>query len=143
VTQEIYTIASALCGSLGAGEADCLQMLCQAAETEWEGRLKDGVTKTDCRQAFACAAAWTALAGFFSGRREEFSSFSAGDLRVESRSGTQDRQQAEDLLKQAERLMAPYCGDAGFVYGLWLTAALVAALLWLNLDFIKRVSKRT
>ena len=46
----------------GAGEAEeaLLELLCQAAEQQWEKRLRPGMTTEDCGKAFPCAVAFTA-----------------------------------------------------------------------------------
>ena len=46
----------------GAGEAEeaLLELLCQAAEQQWEKRLRPGMTAEDCGKAFPCAVAFTA-----------------------------------------------------------------------------------
>ena len=43
----------------GAGEAEeaLLELLCQAAEQQWEKRLRPGMTTEDCGKAFPCAVA--------------------------------------------------------------------------------------
>ena len=48
----------------GAGEAEeaLLELLCQAAEQQWEKRLRPGMTTEDCGKAFPCAVAFTAAA---------------------------------------------------------------------------------
>ena len=48
----------------GAGEAEeaLLELLCQAAEQQWEKWLRPGMTTEDCGKAFPCAVAFTAAA---------------------------------------------------------------------------------
>lgn len=93
-------------------ELDSLERLCLAAERELRGRLRPGVTVEDCQPALLVAAAWMALGALQESRAAgEAASFSAGDLSI-SRSGGQ----GESLRRQAERLMAPYLKDGGFVF---------------------------
>ena len=55
----------------GAGEAEeaLLELLCQAAEQQWEKRLRPGMTTEDCGKAFPCAVAFTAAADLAASRR--------------------------------------------------------------------------
>ena len=54
----------------GAGEAEeaLLELLCQAAEQQWEKRLRPGMTTEDCGKAFPCAVAFTAAADLAAAR---------------------------------------------------------------------------
>ena len=80
----------------GAGEAEeaLLELLCQAAEQQWEKRLRPGMTTEDCGKAFPCAVAFTA----------------AADLAAESCA------LAESLRRTAERLMAPFAVPDDFCF---------------------------
>lgn len=103
----------------GAGEAETvlLEALCQAAETEWTGRLRQGVTPEDCGSAFPCAAAFTAAANLAAGRGgNAVASFQAGDVSVEGRGGADCAALAEALRQTAERLMAPFAQEADFAF---------------------------
>ena len=67
----------------GAGEAEeaLLELLCQAAEQQWEKRLRPGMTTEDCGKAFPCAVAFTAAADLAAARGGEgVSGFTAGFL---------------------------------------------------------------
>ena len=67
----------------GAGEAEeaLLELLCQAAEQQWEKRLRPGMTTEDCGKAFPCAVAFTAAADLAAARGGEgVSGFTAGLL---------------------------------------------------------------
>ena len=57
----------------GAGEAEeaLLELLCQAAEQQWEKRLRPGMTTEDCGKAFPCAVAFTAAADLAAARGGE------------------------------------------------------------------------
>ena len=65
----------------GAGEAEeaLLELLCQAAEQQWEKRLRPGMTTEDCGKAFPCAVAFTAAADLAAARGGE--GVSGGELR--------------------------------------------------------------
>ena len=69
----------------GAGEAEeaLLELLCQAAEQQWEKRLRPGMTTEDCGKAFPCAVAFTAAADLAAARGGEgVSGFTAGSVSV-------------------------------------------------------------
>lgn len=103
----------------GAGEAETalLEALCQAAEAEWTGRLREGMAAEDCGTAFPCAAAFTAAANLAAGRGgDAVASFKAGDVSVEGRGGADSAALAEALRNTAERLMAPYTQAADFAF---------------------------
>ena len=104
----------------GAGEAETalLEALCQAAEAEWTGRLREGMAAEDCGTAFPCAAAFTAAANLAAGRGGggAVASFKAGDVSVEGRGGADGAALAEALRNTAERLMAPLHPGGGFCF---------------------------
>ena len=102
-------------GDAGEAELPLLEVLCEAAELELAGRLKNGLAVEDCGGAFPVAAAWMALAGLYGGRGGgEPSSWTAGAVSVSG--GSSDGEQADTLRGQAERLMAPYLRDDGFYF---------------------------
>ena len=103
--EKILTLAAGLTGA-GEEERELLCALCAAAEQNWRGRLRPGLTPEDCGEAFACAAAFTAAADFGMGRNSGVESFTVGELSVKTGSGGGDR--SGDWRKSAERLMAPY-----------------------------------
>ena len=106
----------ALCRAMGAGQEELLLPLALAVEKQLAGRLKEGVRPEDCGPAFPLAAAMTvmdrlsAMAG--GGGRGGLASFTAGDLTIRTETGTA----AGTLSGQAERLLAPWLGDTGFVF---------------------------
>lgn len=108
--EKIVELALAL-GEVEEAERETLKLLCQAAEEELRGQLREGVTPEKCEPAFVAAAAWTALAGLYAGRSAGVSSFSAGDLTIHQEDGD-----GAVLLAQAERVMAPYRVDEGFAF---------------------------
>ena len=93
----------------GRGNEELLRPLCQAAEREMAGRLREGLSPEDCESAFVPAAAWMVLAWLQAGEAG-VASFTAGNLTIH-RTG----QGAAELTAQAERLMAPYLAD-GFAF---------------------------
>ena len=115
--EEITSIASQLSHAT-AEEAGVLDKLCAAACKELVGKLREGISKEDCRGAFTCAAAWLAAAALLSAREggEGISSLHAGDLSVTRRSGAECREQYKRLRTQAWELMAPYVKDSGFCF---------------------------
>ena len=67
-TQETaLTLARELSGG-GEAEEALLELLCQAAEQQWEKRLRPGMTAEDCGKAFPCAVAFTAAADLAAAR---------------------------------------------------------------------------
>ena len=51
----------------GHGTEELLRPLCQAAEREMAGRLREGLSPEACGPAFPVAAAWLVLAGLEAG----------------------------------------------------------------------------
>ena len=86
----------------GAGEAEeaLLELLCQAAEQQWEKRLRPGMTTEDCGKAFPCAVA----------------GFTAGSVSVRIRGAAESCALAESLRRTAERLMAPFAVPDDFCF---------------------------
>ena len=60
----------------GHGNEELLRPLCQAAEREMAGRLREGLSPEACGPAFPVAAAWLVLAGLEAGT-DGVTSFSA------------------------------------------------------------------
>lgn len=112
---EIFEFAKSV-GQVGPEEEDVLFRLCQAAECELTGKLKDGVSPEGCRGAFVIAAAWMALAGLCVSRQdgESITAWSAGDVSIKGRMSAGE--QAAVYTGQAQRLMAPYCVDDDFAF---------------------------
>jgi len=109
LSDEIYAAAAAGLGEPTEAEQTLLRSLCRAAEAALAARLRGGVSETDCRDAFVCAAAWTALSHFMTGARADgVTGFAAGDLKITKESGAA----ASELLGRAELLMAPYVADS-------------------------------
>ena len=111
VGQQVYAQALLLAGDLDARQSQLLQVLCRAAASSLESRLREGITVEDCKTDFLLAAALYALASL--GDLEEtvqLEEFQAGDLTVrQSKSG---RETASNCLqRQADGLMLPYLKD--------------------------------
>ena len=103
----------------GAGEAEeaLLELLCQAAEQQWEKRLRPGMTTEDCGKAFPCAVAFTAAADLAAARGGEgVSGFTAGSVSVRIRGAAESCALAESLRRTAERLMAPFAVPDDFCF---------------------------
>ena len=103
----------------GAGEAEeaLLELLCQAAEQQWEKRLRPGMTTEDCGEAFPCAVAFTAAADLAAARGGEgVSGFTAGSVSVRIRGAAESCALAESLRRTAERLMAPFAVPDDFCF---------------------------
>lgn len=113
--EEIFALAQAIVNPSEA-ETALLEALCSAAEAELSGRIQGDLTAEDCREAFLCAAAFTAAARMLpcragSGGEE----FTVGDVSI--RSGAGDlTDSAQALSFAAQRLMAPYRRDDGFAF---------------------------
>lgn len=104
--EEILALAVAL-GQIS--ESQQLRTLVRAAQLEWAGRLKEGVSPQDCASAFCIAAAWTALAGLEG--VQTVARFSAGDLTVETGGN-----QSQNLRQMAEEVLRPYLRDVRFAF---------------------------
>lgn len=115
---EIVSMAKAFYGRAPEAEQETLlTRLCEEAFIQWGNRLKSGLTAEDCPAAMIPACAWTALAGFVGGQAGSgsWTSFRAGEVSVSG--GGQGGQTASLALReQAERIMAPYVEDEGFVF---------------------------
>lgn len=116
VLEEIYEAAGKAAPS-GADEA-LLKRLCRAAYARLEGELRSGVTVESCRDAFVCAAVWTALAGLFtqeSAQNWNVESFTVGDVSVKTSAGekTASGGVPGTLVSQAKELLKPYCKGEG------------------------------
>lgn len=116
MTEEILTLARAVSGANDA-ESPLLESLCRAAQRRWESRLRPGLTPEDCREAFVCAAAFTAAADLAAGRGGgAVSAFTAGEVSVKGRGAAESASLARGLRAAAEGLMAPYAGEENFCF---------------------------
>ena len=108
VTEQVYAQALLLAGDLEERQSQLLQILCTAAASSLEARLRDGITPEDCKADFVAAASLYALASLGSvGETEEFQ---AGDLTIrQSRSGKDAASNC--LQRQADMMILPYLKD--------------------------------
>ena len=103
-------------GRVGEEEMETLEALCQAAELEVAGRLREGLAPEDCGPAYVLGCAWLALAGLAgteTGRTPL--RFTAGEVTIQEEGGDAP-QRAQALRLQAETVLAPYLKDRGFVF---------------------------
>lgn len=115
--EKILAIAKVLTKA-DESELELLEILCGVQQTLLEGRLKDGVSKEECGDAFLCAAAFLTAAALESARAggEEASSLRAGDLTVTKRSSGESSKRLDALRAQAWALMRPYTQDGSFCF---------------------------
>ena len=110
MTDLVYAQAALLAGPLDDRQTELLKVLCQAAVSSLEARLRDGVTTDDCRADFVASASLFALAALneagYAGNLEEFR---AGDLTVK-RSGMDTSSRC--LQRQAELIIQPFLKDS-------------------------------
>lgn len=113
--EEILAMAQKL-GRVSDGDLEALEALCQAAEAEVGGRLREGLTPEACGPAYVLGCAWLALAGL-AGNEAGRSPlrFTAGEVSVQEEGGDAP-QRAQALRMQAEAVLAPYLKDRGFVF---------------------------
>lgn len=110
MTEEILTLAAALCGV--EGDRGALETLCAAVCRELDGLLAEGVTAEQCREEYLLAAAWLLAHRWQLCRRAGgITGFSVGDMTVR-REGGPDAQ----LEERARALLAPWCRDRTFVF---------------------------
>ncbi len=116
MTERMTELAKSL-GRVDEAEETAIACLCEAAEQELLGRLKDSVSREDCGSAFDAAGAWIALAGLCEARAagETVTAFSAGELTLKTKNGAEDSG-ADALRRQAERLMKPFLEEDGFCF---------------------------
>ena len=99
-------------GHVAADREEALEALCQAAEGELAGRLRQGVAPEDCGQAFVLACAWLALAGQAAGETGG-GRFTAGEVTIQEGDGAA---RAAALRLQAETVLGPWLADRGFAF---------------------------
>lgn len=101
-------------GQAEESDTQVLEQLCLAAEQALEGRLKEGLTSSDCQPAFALGAAWLALSGLRGAQEiNGVEGFTAGELTVRMGNSTQE---GNRLRQQAEQIMKPYLKDESFAF---------------------------
>ncbi len=112
LTEQVFTQAALLAGQLEAQQTELLKILCQAATSNLENRLRDGLAVEDCKADFVAAASLFALAALQEAGKGGVEEFKAGDLTVR-RSGMDTSSRC--LQHQAELIMGPFVKD-GFLF---------------------------
>lgn len=112
MTEEIYRLAAGLARP-SEEEGELLRLLCREAERRLTRQA--GERREECREALLCAAAFLGAAGLMDSRCGQdigggVERFSVGEVSVTTGGG------GERLRRQAERVMAPYCGGEGFAF---------------------------
>ena len=109
--EQVYAQALLLAGALDERQSRFLQVLCSAAASLLESRLRDGITPEDCKADFVAAASLYALASLGSvGETVSVEEFQAGDLTI--RQSKEGRDAASNCLqRQAEMIILPYLKD--------------------------------
>lgn len=108
----VFAQALRLTGELEQKEQELLRILCAAAASSLELRLKEGLRPQDCAQDFVGAASLYAVAALEEAREESaVEEFKAGDLTVKTGSAKQEGA-AKALFRQAELLAKPYLADS-------------------------------
>lgn len=124
MTSEVNALSAdvlALAGTLAGGRtlSPALETLCLAAVSHWTGRLRPGLTASDCRPALLMACALTALAGQSveeAAANGVVNSLRVGALSMTAGASADPQKRAGALRNEAERLMAPYTADIGFAF---------------------------
>ena len=110
MTDLVYSQAALLAGQLEQRQTELLKVLCHAAVSCLEARLRDGLTADDCKADFVAAASLYALAALNeAGSRVTAEEFKAGDLTVK-RSGMDTSSRC--LQRQAELIIQPFLKDS-------------------------------
>ena len=111
LNEQVYAQALLLAGQLDDRQSQLLQVLCTAAASSLESRLRDGITPEDCKADFIAAASLYALASL-NGVEDtaQVEEFKAGDLSV--RQSSERRDAASNCLhRQADMMILPYLKD--------------------------------
>ena len=111
LSEQVYAQALLLAGDLDERQCQLLQLLCTAATSSLESRLRDGITAEDCKADFIAAASLYALSSL-NGVEEtvQVEEFQAGDLTV--RQSKEGRDAASNCLqRQADMMILPYLKD--------------------------------
>ena len=111
LSEQVYAQALLLAGELEEKQCQLLQILCTAATSSLEARLRDGITPEDCKADFIAAASLYALATLDAiSETLQVEEFQAGDLTIRQSS---DRKAAASncLLRQADMMILPYLKD--------------------------------
>ena len=111
LSEQVYAQALLLAGELEEKQCQLLQILCTAATSSLEARLRDGITPEDCKADFIAAASLYALATL-DGISEtlQVEEFQAGDLTIRQSSDRKDAA-SNCLQRQADMMILPYLKD--------------------------------
>ena len=117
MTEEIYRLAAGLVRPEEEEEA-LLRLLCREAERRLTRQAGEG--REECQEALLCAAAFLGAAGLLDSRCGQdigggVERFRGGEVSVTTGGGGGGGA-GERLRRQAERMMAPYCGGEGFAF---------------------------
>ena len=104
----------ALCRAMGAAEdqEELLLPLIQAVRGQLADRLRDGACPEDCGPAMTAMDRLSGMTG--GGGGSDVTSFTAGELTIRKEAGSGGA--GKDLSAQADRLLAPWLRDDGFVF---------------------------
>ena len=112
-----FAQALLLTGELEAKQRELLRILCGAAVSSLQLRLKEGLKQEAYAQDLISAASLYAVAALGASSEEMvLEEFKAGDLSVKQSGGKKDTA-ALALEKQAQMLMKPYLADSFAVVG--------------------------
>lgn len=107
--ESVMTMVRAMCSD--KVEDMVLEVLCDAACRRLDGMLADGITVSDCAEAYLPAAAWLTLAMLKDSKNwEGITALSAGDMSVRCEGG------GSRLEERALALMGPWLKDRSFVF---------------------------
>ena len=111
LSEQVYAQALLMAGQLEERQTQLLQVLCSAAASSLESRLRDGITAEDCKADFIAAASLYALASLNDVEETvQLEEFQAGDLTI--RQSRDRRDPASNCLqRQADMLILPYLKD--------------------------------
>ena len=106
-----FAQALMLTGELDNRNRELLRLLCGAAASSLELRLKEGISPQDCGKDFVVAASLYAVAALEDAREETvLEEFKAGDLTVKKSASSRDAA-SRCLEIQAQRILAPFLKD--------------------------------
>ena len=109
LTDQVFAQAILLAGTLEEEQEQMLRMLCRAACSSLQARLREGLQPEDCKADFVAATSLFALAAMAgAGHRDGLKEFTVGDVTMRRASGDTA---SNCLFSQAELIIAPYLKD--------------------------------
>lgn len=106
MTELVFAQALLMAPDLSTTEQHMLQMMCHAAVTSLERKLRNNLAVKDCQNEFVSAASMYALAAMSEISEEnQFEQISTGDLTLRRGNGTLA---SNCLRNQADMIMAPF-----------------------------------